>query len=210
MHSVGFSQDDRNIGEKLTLYQNTHKVIISMHAKYVEDLTVAEALKMKNVLNAEKEEQLKRPLNYHQRTEHSLKQDISKVALKLNAIQEHPIKNKMLLNKKKTKVMVLNTSTKYDFQPELKVYGKVLDVVSQMKLLGVIVSDDLRCHENTIFITKKADSRIWILRRLKQMGANSRILLNTYYKQIGNVLEFACVVWSAGLTQENIAQIERV
>ena len=42
------------------------------------------------------------------------------------------------------------------------------------------------------------------------MGANSCILLDTYYKQIASVLEFACVVWSAGLTIENIAQIERV
>ena len=55
-----------------------------------------------------------------------------------------------------------------------------------------------------------AYSRIWILRWLKQMGANSRILLDTYYKQIASVLKFACFVWSAGLTQENIAQIERV
>ena len=79
-----------------------------------------------------------------------------------------------------------------------------------MKLLGVIVSDDLRWHENTLFITKKAYSRIWIIRRLKQMGASSQILLDTYYKQIRSVLEFASVVWTAGLTKENITQIERV
>ena len=106
--------------------------------------------------------------------------------------------------------MLFNTSTKYDFQPELKVDGEVLEVVSQMKLLGVIVSDDLRWHENTLFITKKAYSRIWMLRRLKQMGANNQILLDTYYKQIRSVLEFACVVWNSGLTQENIHEIERV
>ena len=82
-----------------------------------------------------KEEQLKRPLNYHQRTKHSLKQDSSKVALQLNEIQEHAIKNELRLNKKKTNVRGFNTSTKYDFQTELKVNGEVLEIVSQMKLL---------------------------------------------------------------------------
>ena len=53
-----------------------------------------------------------------------------------------------------------------------------------MKLLGVIISDDLRWHENTTLITKKAYSRIWMLRRLKNMGASRRMLIDTYYKQI--------------------------
>ena len=81
------------------------------------------------------------------------------MALQLNKIQENAIKNELLLNKKKTKVRVFNTSTKYDFQTKLKVNGEVLEIVSQMKLLGVIVSDDLRLHENTIFITKNLDSQ---------------------------------------------------
>ena len=79
--------------------------------------------------------------------------------MQLNKIQENAIKNELLLNKKKTKVRVFNTSTKYDFQTKLKVNGEVLEIVSQMKLLGVIVSDDLRLHENTIFITKNLDSQ---------------------------------------------------
>ena len=106
--------------------------------------------------------------------------------------------------------MLFNTSTKYDFQPELKVDGEGLEVVSQMKLLGVIVSDDLRWHENTLFITKKAYSIIWMLRRLNQIEANNQILLDTYYKQIKSVLELACIVWISGLTQEIIHEIERV
>ena len=86
----------------------------------------------------------------------------------------------------------------------------VLEVVSKMKLLGVIITDDLRWHENTNFITNKAFCRLWILRRLKNMGASRRILIDTYYKQIRTVVEFGAVVWNAGLTQENIAHIERV
>ena len=42
------------------------------------------------------------------------------------------------------------------------------------------------------------------------MGANNTTLLDFYYKQIRSVLEFASVVWTAGLTQDDICKIERV
>ena len=42
----------------------------------------------------------------------------------------------MQSNKKKTKVILFNTSTKYDCQPSLEIKNEVLEVVSKMKLLG--------------------------------------------------------------------------
>ena len=48
-----------------------------MYAKYVDDLTVAEAFKLKDVLDVESETELRRPLNYHQRTEHKLRGGVS-------------------------------------------------------------------------------------------------------------------------------------
>jgi hypothetical protein len=68
--------------------------------------------------------------------------------------------------------MLFNTSTKYDCQPRLQIKDEVIEVVNKMKFFGVIISEDLRWHENTNFITNKALSRIWILRRLKNMGAS--------------------------------------
>ena len=90
--------------------------------------------------------------------------------------------------------MLFNTSTKYDFHPELEVDGEVIEVVSKMKLLGVIVTDNLKWYENTASVTKKAFRRMWILRRLKNMGASKATLKDIYYKQIRSVLEFASVV----------------
>ena len=171
---------------------------------------MAEAFKMKSVVAEEKEDQLRRPVNFHQRTEHVLKNSCSKVSDMLKKIEDHANSNEMVINKKKTKVMLFNTSTKYDCQPRLQIKDEVIEVVNKMKLLGVIISEDLRWHENTNFITNKALSRIWILRRLKNMGASRRMLIDTFYKQIRTVVEFGAVVWNAGLTLENIAQIERV
>ena len=51
--------------------------------------------------------------------------------------------------------MLFNTSTTNDFQPDMKIDGIKIEVVKQMKLLGVIISNDLKWHENTKFISKK-------------------------------------------------------
>ena len=90
----------------------------------------------------------------------------------LNKIAEHATENKMKINLDKTKIMLFNQSKKYDFKPELSIEGVRLEVVNKMKLLGVVITDDLKWDENTDFITKKAFSRLWLLRRLKKLGAS--------------------------------------
>ena len=79
-----------------------------------------------------------------------------------------------------------------------------------MKLLGVIITDDLRWHKNTEFLVKKASSRLWVIRRLKKLGVSKEKLVDIYYKQVRSVCEYAAVVWAAGLTQADISNIERV
>ena len=106
--------------------------------------------------------------------------------------------------------MLVNTGKSNDFVPELYIDNTKLEVVEQMKLLGVVITSDLKWHENTNYITQKAFSRLWMLRRLKNMGASRKTLIDIYIKQVRSVLEFAAVVWNAGLTKDNIRQIERV
>ena len=64
----------------------------------------------------------------------------------------------------------------------------------QMKLLGVVITEDLKWHENTAQITTKAYSRLWILRRLTSMGASREVLIDVYNNQICSILEFANIV----------------
>ena len=49
-----------------------------------------------------------------------------------------------------------------------------------------------------------------MLRHLKALGASISDLLDVYEKQIRCVLEFATAVWTPGLTQDEVNQIERV
>ena len=85
-----------------------------------------------------------------------------------------------------------------------------LEVVEKFKLLGVIIRSDLKWYENTQFICKKGYGRLWMLRRLKQLGATESELLDVYEKQIRSVLELAVPVWQPGLNNQDSNQIERV
>ena len=179
INSAGFQQEDIKIGEKITRAHNAHKIISRMHAKYVDDLTVAEALNLKDVLTVEREENITRPLNYHQRTEHILIEGNSQVQRQLKELEEYAAKNEMQINQKKTKLMLFNPCRIKDFQPDMELSGVKIEVVQQMKLLGVVITEYLKWHENTSLITMKAYSRLWMLQRLKSMGASRETLLES-------------------------------
>jgi hypothetical protein len=54
---------------------------------------------------------------------------------------------------------------------------------------------------------KAAYARLWMLRRLKPLGASNDELLDVYDKQIRCMLEFSTPVWTSGLTQAEETQI---
>ena len=58
--------------------------------------------------------------------------------------------------------------------------------------------------------TKQAYSRIWILKRLVNLGASRPILVDTYTKQVRTVLEYGVPVWHSSLTLQQKSQLESV
>jgi hypothetical protein len=117
---------------------------------------------------------------------------------------------KMMINQKKSKTMVFNFTKKYQFSTRLKLEGEILDTVSDTKLLGTIVSDDLKWNKNTENIVKKANSRMELLRRVTSFGATYAELKNIYILYIRSLLEQSCTVWHSGLTEENAQDLERI
>ena len=57
---------------------------------------------------------------------------------------------------------------------------------------------------------KTAFSRLWMLRRLKKLGASELILLDIYQKQIRCVAEFAVAAWASSITKGESQKIERI
>ena len=119
--------------------------------------------------------------------------------------------NLMKINHDKTKVALFNTARKYDFMPRLSIKEDVyLEVVEEFKLLGIIFQSNLRWQANTDYICQKAYSRMWMLRRLKHLGASKTEMMDVYSRQVRCVLEMGVAVWEPGLTKAQGQQLERV
>ena len=106
--------------------------------------------------------------------------------------------------------MVFNPCIAWDFLPELTLDNQELEVVEEMRLLGVTLQSDMKWTSNTEQMILKAYKRLWSLRRLKGMGATLEDLKDVYLKQVRSVLELAVPAWIGALTQTDVKDIERV
>ena len=109
--------------------------------------------------------------------------------------------------------MLFNTAKNWDFLPEIQVDGSNLEVVKEYKLLGVMITSDLKwdtLSDRHKHITKKAFSSLWMIRRLKNLGLRTESLLQMYITQVRSLLEYGAVTWHSMLTDENSKTIERV
>ena len=117
---------------------------------------------------------------------------------------------KMKINSKKSKTMIFNFSRNHQFSTRLELSGEILEIVNDTKLLGTVISSDLRWEKNTQNIVKKANRRMEILRKISNFGASYSDLKTIYIAYIRSILEQSCTVWNSGLTEENAKDIERV
>ena len=207
INDLGFSGQLNNAGEVITKITRTY-VEGKIHLKYVDDFTVAESIDLHTQLRTVEKREY--PDSFHERTGHVLPVENSKVLNQLMSTLEYAGNHEMKLNQNKTKLMVFNNCTSMDFMPHFNLEAEELHVVEEMKLLGVHLTSDLKWHTNTSNMIKKANSKLWILRRLKKLGADQDALTDIYCKQVRCHLEFAAPVWQGAITKGERSDIERV
>ena len=198
-----------NTAEIITSKRN-FKAANEIHLKFVDDLTVAEAINLKNSVNFTPVNERPQPDNYHSRTGHTLKPEVSNVFNQIEKVIRYAADNEMKVNTKKTKFILFNNAKNTDFEPNFSLEKEEIDLVEQIKILGVIISSDLKWSANTKHIIANAFKRVWMLRRLKSLGTELPELKDIYIQQVRSVLEFAVPVWHSGLTQGDSCDIERV
>ena len=107
----------------------------------------------------------------------------------LNELNGYTETHQMKIKQEKTNVILFN------FLPNLMLEAdRPLQVVEEIRLLGVQVRADLSWRSNTTAMCQKAYARLWMLRRLKPLGASVDELLDVYDKQIRCMVEFASPV----------------
>ena len=118
----------------------------------------------------------------------------------------------MILNSEKTKIFVINPSQNYQFTPRMRVPGANtdLEVVYTTKLVGVTLTSDLKFHQHVNNMVKSANSKLWMLRHLKQFEIKSADLIEIYTTFIRSRLEYCVAVWNPSLTEDDKKDIERI
>ena len=106
--------------------------------------------------------------------------------------------------------MIFNFTNKYQFSTRLTLEDEILETVSETKLLGTIVSNDLKWDKNVANIVKKANQRMELLRKISVFGASHDEMKNIYILYIRSLIEQKCTVWHSGLTVEKCQDLERL
>ena len=177
--------------------------------KFVDDLTVLEKVNLlitglasfysKSSVPSDIPEHNQIIPNYHLKSQEYL-----------DYIQEWTRKQKMILNQKKTKMMIFNFTDNYKFTARLELNSEQLDVVQKAKLLGVIITDDLKWDENTTALVKRANARLELLRKVASFSTAWEDLKCIYILYVRSILEQSCVVWHSSLTEDNSNDLERI
>ena len=71
-------------------------------------------------------------------------------------------------------------SRNYQFGTNLELNGQTADVLQETKLLGTIITDDLRWTKNTEFLVKKANARMRICLSSSDVQVSAWISLSFY------------------------------
>ena len=120
----------------------------SEKVKFVDDGTVAVSVDLKASLVPDPVDRA-RPRNFHERTGHILPAENNLLQFYISDTEQFVQENNMVINKDKTKVISFTKSRKWDFPPEIQFKnGTQIECVPHVKLVGVMVSQDLRWFKN--------------------------------------------------------------
>ena len=193
----------QNIVNPLPLCHMKDKI----HKKsYIDDLTMLEKI---SLLKLKEKARIIGPPNWHDRFHLTMPADQSILQHQLHDLVRFTTEHSMVLNSKKTKVIPFNNSKKRDFLPQLSVEPeKYLEVIYQLKLVGVMITSDLTWQSHVDYTIKRVNSKLWQLARFRRLGASREKLIQFYVLKIRSILMFASVCFHHSLTHEQSQKLE--
>ena len=141
----------------------------------------------------------------------SLKCVEEKLNTEIKPIVEWSDMNKMVLNKKKTKAMVVASSRKLLNLPKelsINIHSSTLSSVTTEKLLGVHIDSSLSWNMHVDSLCKKISQRLGIFRRIRH-HLTFKARLAFCQCLILSLMDYCCVVWG-NTSQQNLDRIHRL
>ena len=108
--------------------------------------------------------------------------------------------NNLTLNVEKTKEIVVDFRRTHSQHQPLTIDGTVVERVQSTKFLGVHITEDLSWNNNTTALSKKAQQRLFFLRRLRKTKAPTPIMCSFYRGTIESILTSCITVWFGSCT----------
>ena len=197
------------LGEIITKSEKRREKLEHGKQKFVDDFTILTSLNLKKDLVKDTNPNIEHPVPYRSRTGHVLPIQ-NPLQSQMDNIVNLSKERKMVLNPIKTKTMIFNTLNNYDVLPLISVgHGKSLEVVEEHKILGHIIRSDLKTISNTENICKRVYKRMWIIRRLKALGASQNELIEVLQQQIVSICEVGVPFWGPMITVAESNMLER-
>ena len=111
--------------------------------------------------------------------------------------------NNLELNVNKTKEIIVDFRTKTSSPPSpLVIDDRTVEIVQYFKFIGSTISSNLKWELNVVNIVKKAQQRLYFLRRLRSFGLTTQVMVNFYTAVIKSVLIFSITVWFGSITHK--------
>ena len=83
-------------------------------------------------------------------------------------------------------------------------------MVEETKILGIMLSSDLKWKKHVEFVRKKCLKKMWSLRRMKEIGGSNEDMIDVFTLQIRCLAEIGCPSWNGALTQKDITKLESI
>ncbi|KAI4873031.1 hypothetical protein NFI96_008738 [Prochilodus magdalenae] len=118
--------------------------------------------------------------------------------------------NHLKLNITKTKEMCIDFRRSRPSQQPISINGVDVEVVRSYRYLGVHLDERLDWSVNTDIVYKKAQSRLYFLRRLGSFRICQKLLLMFYQSVVASVLFYAVVCWGGSISKRDAGRLDRL
>ena len=128
----------------------------------------------------------------------------------VNTIHEWASTNRFEIHPTKTKELRFDfTKDSHNHDP-IQVDDRLIEKVQSAKLLGLIISSDLKWNAHIEYVVSKASKRLYFLIQLKRARIQEKELCSFYIACIRSVVEYACEVYHFNLPQYLSDFLERI
>ena len=168
------------------------------HAKYVDDFTVMEELRVNTAVS-------------HISSSKEIKYlHAEKLQAVMQTVKENTAAIGMLVNPEKTQLVCVSASTQYDVRAYIQDGQTRKKSTDKLKILGYTITSKGNPSEHVAEIRRNYGRKVWYLRHLKRVGIDNTTLITIYKTCLRPLLEYASPAFSSMMTASNVMTLENL